>query len=344
MTPLTGGIRGRHGRSVTKAAMRWGGPAVVGLVAAGLSALSAFAVISASRTAVVGGAADAECISCHIDTFNRGISAPFPHPPFFERQCGICHLPESTGVAPSAVATPPARTTGTVVAQEPAWAKRTVVGSTVPAIPQTDHTVVLRDLLANGQYRFRIALSETGNVPDEATSYSLWMGLDPQEVAASSGGGFEVDRAGMVAVASDVGGPVTVRIAGVGELSVHWETATPLFAWVEVERIEPVTAPAAAEASHPVMREAEEVAIDLCYSCHPTNAIGTSHPVRVYAAGNEIRIPDDLPTVRDGMITCVTCHDPHGAEGKNLVRETIKTKLCVACHYRFRGTSTATMF
>ena len=90
------------------------------------------------------------------------------------------------------------------------------------------------------------------------------------------------------------------------------------------------------------MRDPEDLAISVCYQCHSESTLGTSHPVRLYG-GRDVRIPEELPTV-DGMLTCVTCHDPHGAPGKMLVRETIKTKLCVACHYKYKNSSPSTMF
>lgn len=98
------------------------------------------------------------------------------------------------------------------------------------------------------------------------------------------------------------------------------------------------------EEEHPRLRDPEDVAIDVCFSCHPVRDLGTSHPVRIYSNGTDTRTPDDLPTVKGGMITCATCHGPHGAAGKQLVREEIKTKLCVACHFGFRGLSKSTTF
>ena len=96
--------------------------------------------------------------------------------------------------------------------------------------------------------------------------------------------------------------------------------------------------------SHPPLREPQELTIELCLSCHSDTNLGTSHPVRLYARRGNTIIPEELPTIEDGMMTCVTCHSPHGAPASQLVREIVKTKLCVTCHIRFKNSSPATMF
>ncbi|MBA4366220.1 MAG: hypothetical protein C0403_01090 [Desulfobacterium sp.] len=94
---------------------------------------------------------------------------------------------------------------------------------------------------------------------------------------------------------------------------------------------------------HPQMNDPEAASIDACYSCHTLESLGTTHSIRVYS-GNNTKIPSDLPTVKGGMITCVTCHHPHGGEAKYFVRKIITTKLCISCHYSFKGTSKSTTF
>ena len=79
------------------------------------------------------------------------------------------------------------------------------------------------------------------------------------------------------------------------------------------------------------LRDAESVGIYACYGCHPPKELGLSHPVGVYPKG-DIRIPDDLPTAKEGMITCVTCHFPHGSDKQHLTRKKVIQELCKACH------------
>ena len=71
------------------------------------------------------------------------------------------------------------------------------------------------------------------------------------------------------------------------------------------------------------------LAINACYRCHSLDALGLSHPVGV-AAKPTTKIPDDLPTLKGGIITCVTCHNVHGGSMKYLARP--KSTSCNTCH------------
>ena len=69
--------------------------------------------------------------------------------------------------------------------------------------------------------------------------------------------------------------------------------------------------------------------IDICYKCHPPDA---SHPVGVKAKGDKVKTPDDLPTIQGGIITCITCHKPHGGERTYFNRFDFRKDLCIKCH------------
>ncbi len=69
--------------------------------------------------------------------------------------------------------------------------------------------------------------------------------------------------------------------------------------------------------------------IEVCYTCHPQ---GASHPVGIRSRDSSVIIPDTLPTIEDGVITCVTCHDPHGSRKKFFVRLDYRKDLCIQCH------------
>jgi predicted CXXCH cytochrome family protein len=75
--------------------------------------------------------------------------------------------------------------------------------------------------------------------------------------------------------------------------------------------------------------------IDICYTCHPHDS---SHPVGVKAESPKIKTLDGLPTIRDGIITCVTCHKPHGGERAHYIRFDHKKNLCMRCHLQKYGT------
>lgn len=69
--------------------------------------------------------------------------------------------------------------------------------------------------------------------------------------------------------------------------------------------------------------------IDACVKCHPQ---GASHPVGIRSKGGKTKISPDLPTIEGGMITCVTCHYPHGGERRYFARKDFERDLCIACH------------
>jgi len=69
--------------------------------------------------------------------------------------------------------------------------------------------------------------------------------------------------------------------------------------------------------------------ITVCISCHKQ---GASHPVGVRARKPGIITPYDLPTIEGGILTCVTCHDPHGSDRQYLARVDFKRNICIKCH------------
>ena len=77
------------------------------------------------------------------------------------------------------------------------------------------------------------------------------------------------------------------------------------------------------------LRSRREVGIDSCMEkCHRQ---GASHPVGIASRGN-IKIPTTLPTAEGNVMTCVTCHMPHGGKERYLARVDFKRDICVLCH------------
>jgi len=81
----------------------------------------------------------------------------------------------------------------------------------------------------------------------------------------------------------------------------------------------------------PGLAGARYSAIEVCKKCHIQNA---SHPVGVRAKGEKVRTPDDLPTIEDGVITCVTCHLPHGGRKMYFARMDMNKDICIKCHIK----------
>ncbi|HBR16774.1 MAG: hypothetical protein A3G39_04515 [Deltaproteobacteria bacterium RIFCSPLOWO2_12_FULL_43_16] len=70
--------------------------------------------------------------------------------------------------------------------------------------------------------------------------------------------------------------------------------------------------------------------INACVKCHSQ---GASHPVGIRSKGlKTTKIPAELPTIEGGMLTCVTCHYPHGGDKRYFARLDFQRDLCVACH------------
>lgn len=280
------------------------------------------------------------CIGCHVEQYNQGISSQFQHPPFWDRQCTVCH--QESGDSWSGQQSTSQTSTGELVSQELIWGKQVAVHNQMLS---RSHLVNISDLNSSSGYRIRLLV---GHLQNESFARSLWVGLNPREL-------WRLQRRELTfstGLDGEIGEQiesVTITAISDNQVLVSWQTATPLFSWVELQDLEGITlrepAPESTDSApgeHPRLRSPEDLAIEACYQCHPKATLGTSHPVRLYG-GRNVRIPDELPTV-NGMMTCVTCHDPHGGQSQMLVRTLIKTKLCVTCHYTYKNSSPSTMF
>jgi len=303
--------------------------------------------LPASRAAQDTGAADDACIRCHVALFNEGLRQQHPHAPFFERRCSACHL--ARDIQSLAIFQQESADSADFSDNREFQRKKR---RTYRASSRTlDQLFNLGELPIDRDYRLRILVGEK---PGKALAASQWLALDLSAVAPGEGPrDLVLTGEGASSIGDYVRFPSLTRLSS-GAVLLAWKTVLPLFGWIELEALGsssstgkatnmvPGEGPAGLPGRHPPLRNPEALSITACYQCHPASSLGTSHPVRLYG-GEGVRIPDELPTV-DGMLTCVTCHDPHGSAGEKLVRERIKTRLCVACHYRFRNSSPSTMF
>ena len=147
---------------------------------------------------------------------------------------------------------------------------------------------------------------------------------------------------------------ITIRKGGAVELAVnkmdffllnsalglHLETTKPANVTVEYVKVEDPTVPnepqiepaSVLRKPYPSeLRSGKELAINACYNCHPLEELGLTHPVGV-ALKRTTKIPKDLPTLKGGIITCVTCHDAHGASRPYLARKDMTRDICISCH------------
>ena len=69
--------------------------------------------------------------------------------------------------------------------------------------------------------------------------------------------------------------------------------------------------------------------IDVCVECHNQSV---SHPVGISASTPSTVVPRNLPTLEGGIITCVTCHYPHGSNKPFFARMDFERDICIECH------------
>jgi predicted CXXCH cytochrome family protein len=70
--------------------------------------------------------------------------------------------------------------------------------------------------------------------------------------------------------------------------------------------------------------------IKACQNCHRNENTAT-HPVNVFPKPGMV-IPPEYPTLPDGRISCVSCHNWHSSEYDYLAFKPGKRELCTGCH------------
>ncbi len=200
------------------------------------------------------------------------------------------------------------------------------------------HKIALFGLDRSRTYHYRVISRDAhGNIGRSGDRTMDFGDLEPGKSPVPSPEGRE-----QAVVAAD---SIALYRFGQGDVLFTWRSKPACFGWIEFEEIEKWTIGAGdlgdpaeektgeeLQEEHPLMNSREQAAIDACYGCHEESHLGTSHPVRIYMKG-KTRIPADLPTVKGGMMTCVTCHHPHGGKEEFLVRKKIVSRICVSCHY-----------
>ncbi|HET98474.1 MAG TPA: hypothetical protein ENN98_07265 [Desulfurivibrio alkaliphilus] len=73
-----------------------------------------------------------------------------------------------------------------------------------------------------------------------------------------------------------------------------------------------------------------ENSMEVCLGCH-SKQLGASHPVNVLPPPGMI-VPREYPTLPDGRITCMSCHQFHGSDNPYRLVKPGQRELCVGCH------------
>jgi predicted CXXCH cytochrome family protein len=69
---------------------------------------------------------------------------------------------------------------------------------------------------------------------------------------------------------------------------------------------------------------------ELCIECHPDRSGPKEHKIGIVPP---VKVPE-LPLSKDGKITCITCHDPHGKSGYPKLLRVRPSDLCLKCHFK----------
>ena len=133
----------------------------------------------------------------------------------------------------------------------------------------------------------------------------------------------------------DTAGPVinevkTFRMKDRKGVYLKIQTSKPAKLMVSIDEIPEAGEEKVSDENHsPLLAPARYSTIEACKNCHKQNA---SHPVGVRANNEKIRTPDDLPTIDGGIVTCATCHLPHGGKKIYFARMDFNMNICRKCH------------
>jgi len=68
--------------------------------------------------------------------------------------------------------------------------------------------------------------------------------------------------------------------------------------------------------------------MELCVECHADRKGVADHRIGIKPKMGAVGLPLD----KEGMMTCITCHDPHGKAGLAKLLRVSSSDLCLKCH------------
>jgi predicted CXXCH cytochrome family protein len=202
------------------------------------------------------------------------------------------------------------------------------------------HNVSLYDLTAGKKYHFRVKSRDVSG--NEAVSKDYVFNATVSQDLDTTATKNKKKMTEELAISSQL-----VFLLG-SKLGIYVETTTPAKMTVEcltvnkpTAKIKLLASPAASldaqesvNGQHIYLVTKKELTIKGCYKCHPPEILGVSHPVGV-AQKRGTNVPDYLPTLEGGIITCVTCHEVHGGNQKHFTRMKTIKDLCKTCHKEY---------
>jgi predicted CXXCH cytochrome family protein len=201
------------------------------------------------------------------------------------------------------------------------------------------HRVAVNGLARGREYHFRVQSTDMyGNTSRSGDGqFSMAGSVSPSRFASQAGGGLG-EGMGRISVTE-----ARVFLEG-SDLGLYLETSKPAtvrLEWIETDALPASGDPGRQQASEydvrlDGLRTGRALTIDACNQsgCHPPASLGISHPVGV-PLRNRMPVPENLPTLEGGIITCVTCHSPHGGTRKYFAQDDFSKKICLTCHTEF---------
>lgn len=194
-----------------------------------------------------------------------------------------------------------------------------------------NHEVDLHELAEGKSYHLRVVSQDpfgneavSGAVAFDTLTVLPAEGSGEPATSAENSGALQIERAEMFLLDSRLG--FYVQASRLARITISYIKATE-----PTQTLETATVVSADEEGHVALRDGVDLHIDACYQCHPAEDLGVSHPVGV-RPGPKTAIPDDLPTLEGGVLTCVTCHSPHGGVRRYFARKETSKDICVSCH------------
>ncbi|MFO7606914.1 MAG: cytochrome c3 family protein [Desulfurivibrionaceae bacterium] len=193
---------------------------------------------------------------------------------------------------------------------------------------QTDHLEILSQLEHGETYRFRIIAEDSVGNPAKSDIYEF-----STASTFSSPGLEELEKC---CLATPLGLKSRFYRKG-GSYLINITLARPVKIFFKIkEGIGSENQEAMEEESpdikHVIVNEKKTISLVVCKNCHQD--MSGHHPVNVFPKKKMV-IPDDYPTLDDGRISCVTCHNPHASDLQFLMIKDYTGELCVGCHSEF---------
>lgn len=119
--------------------------------------------------------------------------------------------------------------------------------------------------------------------------------------------------------------PATLAIGRIEQL----KKPEPLQPRPKSQQIVPVK-----ENDHIELTNREQLNTKICFKCHRSTVEGASHPINVLPPPGMI-IPPEYPLLKNGRMTCMTCHQHHSSNNEDRILKGGKKELCTGCHTNY---------